>query len=241
MAFDRVTVLADREALARYTADWLLAIAASAGGSMTIALAGGATPRRTYETLAESSHDGRFPWHTAHWFWGDERCVPRDDPRSNYRMVSDALLSRVAVPAANVHPVPTASAAPVAAAKAYARELKRHYGADELDPARPFFDVVLLGLGADGHTASLFPGSSALDERKRWVAAVDDAQPEPRVTLTYPLLNSCRHAVFLVAGADKRDMLRRLRRGDAALPAAGIHPSGQLYCFADAAAAGPSA
>jgi len=125
---------------------------------------------------------------------------------------------------------------PDAAAAAYERELKSFYGSDSPDPARPIFDVVLLGLGPDGHTASLFPDSAVLDEHRRWVAAVPDAKSEPRITLTYPALESSRRTAFLVAGREKRAILSRFRAGDEALPAARLRPAGTLVVFADAAA-----
>lgn len=124
------------------------------------------------------------------------------------------------------------------AAAAYERELKSFYGAEQLDPSRPLFDVVLLGLGPDGHTASLFPGTAVLAERERWVAAVLGAKSEARITLTYPALESSRHAAFLVVGGEKRAMLRRLREADETLPASRLHPAGSLCIFADVAAAG---
>ena len=120
------------------------------------------------------------------------------------------------------------------------RVLKSYYGAETLDPARPLFDVMLLGLGPDGHTASLFPGTSLLDERHRWAAEIAGARPEIRITLTYPALESSRHAAFLVAGADKREMLARALAGDQALPAARLRPVGELVWFADTAARAPS-
>ena len=131
-----------------------------------------------------------FPWHRVHLFWGDERFVPHSDARSNFRMAQEALLSHVPIEAANVHPIPTEGTTPDNAARAYERTLKSFYGADELDPARPLFDVTLLGLGEDGHTASLFPKTRALTERERWVVAVTEGVAEPRISLTYPPLEA---------------------------------------------------
>jgi 6-phosphogluconolactonase len=153
-------------------------------------------------------------------------------------MVEEALLSQAPVPAANIHAVPIGDNDPHEAAAAYERSLKAFYGAERLDPSRPLFDVTLLGLGTDGHTASLFPGSSVLQERGKWVAAAIGVMPEPRITLTFPALDSSRHAAFLIAGADKRPMLERLRRADDSLPATGVHPVGTLHIFCDADAAG---
>jgi 6-phosphogluconolactonase len=231
-------ILADPEALARRVADWLLEAATAKDGVFAVALSGGSTPRRLYEYLAGPPYRDRFPWSRTHWFWGDERFVPHDDALSNYRMVREALLSRVPIPAGNIHPIPTEGVGPERAAAAYERELKSFYGAERLDPVRPLFDVTLLGLGPDGHTASLFPGTAVLAERQRWVAAVLGAKSEARITLTYPALESSRHVAFLVVGKEKRQSLERLRRGDDKLPAARLHPSGTLRLFGDAAAAG---
>jgi 6-phosphogluconolactonase len=237
----KLEILADPDALARRVADWLLATATAKDGAFAIALSGGSTPRRLYELLAGPPYRDGFPWSRTHWFWGDERFVPHDDPLSNYRMVRDALLSRAPIPTANIHPVPTEGLSPEAAASAYERELKSFYGAERLDPARPLFDVTLLGLGPDGHTASLFPDTAVLAERERWVAAVVEAKSEARITLTYPALESSRRTAFLVAGEDKRAIFSRLRRGDGALPAARLRPGGELTWFADSAAASAEA
>jgi 6-phosphogluconolactonase len=237
----KLEILADPEALSRRVAEWLIEAATARRGVFSIALSGGSTPRRLYQDLAEAPYRGQFPWSRTHWFWGDERFVPHDDAQSNYRMVREALLARAPIPALNIHPVPTDCASPEAAASAYERELKSFYGAERLDPARPLFDVTLLGLGPDGHTASLFPGTAVLAERERWVAAVIGAKSEARITLTYPALESSRQAAFLVEGEGKRTILERLRRGDDSLPAARLHPVGALCLFADAAAGKPVA
>jgi 6-phosphogluconolactonase len=172
-----------------------------------------------------------------HWFWGDERFVPHDHPDSNFGMTHAALLSRAPVPPENVHAVPTEGLTPEQAAGAYGQMLRDFYGAARLDPTRPLFDVVLLGIGDDGHTASLFPGQPALDETRSWVVAVLDARVEARITLTFPALDSTRDALFLAVGAKKRDLVRRARAGDRALPSARIKPVGTLRWFVDRAAA----
>jgi 6-phosphogluconolactonase len=231
-------ILADPNALARRVADWLLEIAAAKAGVFAVALSGGSTPRLLYERLAGPHYRDAFPWIRTHLFWGDERFVPHDDEQSNYRMVRAALLSRTPIPAANIHPIPTTGISPEAAAAAYERALKSFYGAARLDPTRPLFDVTLLGLGLDGHTASLFPGTEVLAERDRWTAAVVDAKSEARITLTYPALESSRVAAFLVTGQEKRAIFDRFRRGDDSLPAARLRPIGALRLFADEAAAG---
>ena len=237
----RVEIFADAESLARRVADWMLDLATAKDGVISVSLSGGSTPQRLYQLLAGRPYRDNFPWSRTHWFWGDERFVPHDDTLSNYRMVREALLSHAPIPAANIHPVPTEGITPDEAASAYERELKSFYGAEHLEPNRPLFDVTLLGLGPDGHTASLFPNTAVLSERDRWVAAVVGAKSEARITLTYPALESSRNAAFLVAGEEKRAMLARLRGGDDRLPAARLHPTGTLWIFGDAAAAGAAA
>lgn len=234
----KLEIFADRESLARGVADWLLMLATAKNGLFAIALSGGATPRRLYERLAEPPCRDALPWGRMHWFWGDERFVPTNDARSNYRMVYDALLSRVPVPASNIHPIPVDAVSPEAAADAYQQSLQSFYGAPQLDSARPLFEVTLLGLGTDGHTASLFPGSPLLAERQRWVAAAIGMAGEGRITLTYPVLESSRHAAFLVTGAEKRPIFERLYGRDTTLPAARLTPVGTLHWFVDRAAAG---
>jgi 6-phosphogluconolactonase len=234
-------VYADPEALAQHAADWLLAwasaTAAKEGERFSVCLSGGSTPKRLYELLAAPPRRDAFPWARTHWFWGDERFVPPDDKASNYRMVREAMLDRVPVPAANIHPIPTLGVTPEQAAKAYERELQLFHGEEVLDPDRPLFNVVLLGLGTNGHTASLFPGMPVLDERSQWTGTMNDPEAGTRITLTYPALESCREVVFLVAGADKKPMLERVLAGDRALPAARLAPRGALHFFVDRAAA----
>jgi 6-phosphogluconolactonase len=234
----KVEILADPEALSHRAAAWLLELATAKGGVFTICLSGGTTPKKLYERLAEPPYLNTFPWSRTHWFWGDERFVPHDDVLSNYRMVREALLSRAPIPTINIHPIPTEGLSPEVAASVYEGELKTFYGAEHLDLSRPLFDVNLLGLGPDGHTASLFPGNSALAERDKWVCAVIGAKPEARITLTYPVLESSRHAAFLIAGDEKRAIFKRLRHDDDSLPAVRLHPTGTLWVFADANANG---
>lgn len=232
----RVEVLADPAALADRVAAWLLELALAKAGPFSLCLSGGSTPGALYARLAQAPYRDAFPWSRTHLFWGDERFVPPGDPLSNYAMVKAALLDHAPAPPANVHPVPTQDLAPEAAALAYQGELQAFYGADALDPARPLFDVNLLGLGEDGHTASLFPGTAVLEERGAWAAAVIGAKAQARITLTYPALESSRHAAFLVTGAGKAAMLARLLAGDEALPSARLRPVGERVVFSDAAA-----
>jgi 6-phosphogluconolactonase len=232
-----VDVAADANALARRVADWLVDQIAATQGRFALSLSGGSTPKRLYTLLANTPYRERIPWQRLNLFWGDERVVPPDHPDSNYRMAREAMIAHVPIPPDQVHPIPTALSPPEAAI-AYERTLKSFYGAETLDPARPLFNLTLLGLGPDGHTASLFPGTSALDERKAWVVSVVGAKPEPRITLTFPLIESSLAVAFLVAGAEKRAVVTRLRQGDAALPAARVKAAGELRWFLDHAAAG---
>lgn len=163
----------------------------------------------------------------------DWRFVPHDHPDSNYGMARAALLSKVSAPASNVHPIPTEGLTPEQNAADYEKTLRDYYGAEHLDVARPLFDVTLLGIGDDGHTASLLPGQPALEETRRWVVAVPSGRSEPRITLTYPALDSSRDAIFLAVGGRKRSVVRRARRGDCALPAGRIEPVGRLHWFVD--------
>lgn len=232
-----VDIQADGHAVAHRVAEWVLERALATPGRFAWCLSGGSTPKATFGLLASDAFRDRFPWDRTHLFFGDERFVPHDHPDSNYRMAWDAMIAHVPVAESQVHPWQT-DTDPEHAALHYADTLKCFYGTDTLDPATPLFDVTFLGLGEDGHTASLFPGVAALGERTAWTAAVIGAKPEPRLTLTYPVLDSSRVVAFLAAGAGKRAILNRALAGDTALPAVGVQPVGELYWFTDKAAAG---
>jgi len=232
----RIEILENPPALARHVAGWMTEAAAAVAGDFRICLSGGSTPRRLYETLASEEFVTRFPWQRVSWYWGDERFVPYDHPESNYRMAREAMLARASVPAANIHPMPV-DGAPDDAARHYERRLQEDYGATVLDPARPLFDIMLLGLGPDGHTASLIPDEPVLDERKRWVAAVSHGRPEIRITLTYPPIESSRQIAFLVTGEEKAAILSEIHAGGSTVPAARLKPVGELIWFVDRAAA----
>jgi 6-phosphogluconolactonase len=237
LASPEIRTFDNAETLAQSAADWLCQRADASDGAFAISLAGGSTPRRLYECLASPDIASRFPWRRVHWFWGDERFVPHDHRDSNYRMVREALLSRAPVPADNIHAVPTAGLSPEQAAAAYEATLKRFYGADTLAADRPLFGVTLLGVGDDGHTASLFPGQPALREKQRWAVAVVGAKSEARITLTYPVLDSSRDLAFVVTGAEKRQAVARVQAADPTAPAGAIRPVGRLHWFTDRAAA----
>ena len=186
-----VEVLGDPAALARRVAEWMTSLALAACGPFRVSLSGGSTPKALFALLASDDFIKRFPWAQVAWYWGDERFVPPDHPESNYGMTRKAMLDKAPVPPGNIHPVPS-DGTPEEAALRYERTLQAAYGAEVLDPARPLFDITLLGLGPDGHTASLLPGEPVLQERKRWVAAVSHGRPEVRITMTYPVIESSR-------------------------------------------------
>jgi 6-phosphogluconolactonase len=230
-------VLPNPGAAARAAAEWLLERALAVEGAPAFCLAGGNTPRLVYDILADPPLRDRFPWARVHWFFGDERVVPQDSTRSNYHMVRAALFDRAPIPPGNIHPVPTESGNAAEIATAYEAELKQFYGSDRLAANRSLFAATLLGVGNDGHTASLFPGNPVLAERKRWAMDVSDPSvPEPRVTLTIPTLESSGEIAFLVTGAEKNAIVARLAQ-DEELPAARIHPAGRLRWFLDRASA----
>ena len=181
----------------------VLVTAARERGSAAIALAGGRTPRGLYRCLALDHRDDT-PWDRVHVYWSDERDVPHDDDRSNYRMARESLLDHVAVRPERVHPMPTVLGEPGQTAAEYERTLRSRFDAEW-----PRFDLVLLGIGDDGHTASLFPRSPALDEASRWVVATTaPVEPRGRLTLTLPALTHARAIFVVVAGSSKADALR---------------------------------
>ena len=233
----RIEILPNPLALARHVAMWMSKAARAADGPFRVSLSGGSTPKALYGLLASDEFRSRFPWPRVSWYWGDERFVPYDHPDSNYRMTREAMLAKAPVPPENIHPVPT-DGAPEDAARRYERILQDAYGATTLDPQRPLFDITLLGLGPDGHTASLLPGEPVLDERKRWVAAVAHGRPEVRITMTYPAIDSSRRVAFLVAGEEKAAIFSAIRAGDSQVPAAQVRPVGEILWFVDRAAAG---
>jgi 6-phosphogluconolactonase len=236
-AIGRIEILPAAPALARHVAEWMTAAAQAANGPFRVSLSGGSTPKALYALLASNEFRDRFPWQRVSWYWGDERFVPYDHPESNYRMTREAMLSKVPVLPENIHPVPT-DGRPDDAAQRYERTLQQSYGAATFDPARPLFDVTLLGLGADGHTASLLPGEPVLEERKHWTAAVSHGRPEIRITMTYPVIESSRRVAFLVAGKEKAAIFSAIRAGNSRVPAARVRPVGDLTWFVDRAAAG---
>jgi 6-phosphogluconolactonase len=219
--------------------------AVQSAGRFTVVLSGGSTPRGLYELLALDAYKERVPWSKVHLFWGDERCVAPDHPDSNYRMAREALLARISIPVENVHRM-VGEQEPAVAATEYEDELKKFFRVP--DGVLPRFDLILLGLGEDGHTASLFPGSAALAESGRVVVAhyVEKLRTH-RLTLTLPVLNHGAELVFLVSGDNKAEMVKQILAGDRKpppLPAARVRPSsGRLIWMVtqDAAALLPEA
>jgi 6-phosphogluconolactonase len=233
----QIIAVTDAAELATSAADRILARIGANTGRIAICLSGGSSPKQLYQLLATDAYRSRIPWDRIHWFIGDERFVPADNPLNNMAMARRVFLDRCAPPE-NIHPVPTDTANPDEAARHYESELKSFYGTDRLDPARPLFDAVLLGVGPDGHTASLFPGYPAVDEAEHWVVSVPEAHVEPfvpRVTLTLPALGSCREMLFEVAGAAKRAIVTRVLAGEN-LPANRAHAVGETVWLLDNAA-----
>jgi 6-phosphogluconolactonase len=232
-----VITVADPAALAKAAADRIMARIEANPGRAAICLTGGSSPRQLYQLLASDAYRGRIPWDHVHWFIGDERFVPATDPLNNMAMARRIFLDACA-PADNIHRIPTDLADPDQSARQYESELKSYYGAGVLNPARPLFDLVLMGVGPDGHTASLFPDYPAIEETERWVVGVPQAHVEPfvpRVTLTLPALGSCREMLFEVAGAEKRAILTRVLEGEN-LPAGRTYSLGQTLWLVDKAA-----
>jgi len=237
----RVQVFDDAEAVARGAAERFVELgqaAIDARGCLSVGLAGGSTPKRTYELLASEAYREQLNWSKVHIFFGDERCVPPDHSESNYRMANEALISRVSIPPPNVHRINGLGDA-VANASLYEDELRTFF-----NPASwPRFDLVLLGMGDDGHTASLFPGTKALVEPRAWVVANwVEKFGAFRITLTAPAINHAANIAFLVTGATKAERLLEVLRGaldPEKLPSQLIQPlDGSLFWLVDKAAAG---
>ena len=235
-----VQVFDDAEGVARAAAELFARLAREAveeRGAFSVALSGGTTPRRVYELLASDEYKVQAPWPKVHVFFGDERAVPADHAESNYRMANEALLSRVTIPSENVHRIEGLGDA-AANASNYESVMRRFFG----DVDWPRFDLVFLGMGDDGHTASLFPNTAALAEQRTWVAAswVEKFNAW-RITLTANAINAARRVVFLVTGASKVERLREVLNGardPSRLPSQMIRPTdGALQWYVDRAAA----
>lgn len=207
-----IEVLPEPRALADAAARIFIRLTAEAiarQGYFAAALSGGSTPLKMYTLLSEPGYTAQVDWSRVHFFWGDERCVPADHPDSNFHMTRLALLKRVQIPAKNIHRM-LGELEPALAAEKYETELRAFFKSGGF----PSFDLALLGLGEDGHTASLFPGSTALSEKKLWVVAVEHDMPPPplirRITLTLPVINAAREVIFLVSGTGKAELLKQV-------------------------------
>ena len=227
-------ILDDPQALAARAADVIADVLRGCAAPFRLCLSGGSTPRGAYNLLSGRND---LDWDCTELFFGDERFVPHDNADSNYRMARESLLGGGTVHPRALLAMPT-DGTPQSCADAYEEILRQQYGASLLDPAVPLFDLMLLGLGPDGHTASLIPGQLVLQERTRWAAPVPQGRDEVRLTLTYPALESSKLTLFLVAGADKAEAVARVRSGDASLPAGALQPSGDVIWLLDRAAAG---
>jgi 6-phosphogluconolactonase len=222
-------IFADPEELARGAAEYFVARRPE-----TVAVSGGSTPKLMFQILAEQFRE-QVAWNRIHFFWSDERHVPPDHPDSNYRMANEALLSRVPVTKSNVHRVPTENPSAAETAAEYEQTL-----IETTSQSLPQLDLILLGLGGDGHTASIFPGSDVLNETKRLVAApwVEKLKTY-RITMTLPLLNNGASVVFLVSGAEKAQIVKEIFEGPEQYPAQAIKPAhGELIWLLDREAAG---
>ncbi|WP_427161559.1 6-phosphogluconolactonase [Aliinostoc sp. HNIBRCY26] len=231
----KIEVLPDQSALIARSLDLILTkldTAIKQQGRFTIALSGGSTPKPLYEAIAQQ----KLPWDKIHVFWGDERYVPPDHPDSNELMARRAWLDRVDIPAANIHAVPTLDNNPELSATKYEQHLQAFFGSA---PGEfPALDVVLLGMGDDAHTASLFPHTAALTVRDRLIT-VGNKDGNPRITFTYPFINAARSVIFVVAGANKRPALAQVfapQADDSTYPSRLIQPQGELVWLLDAAA-----
>ncbi|HEU5013382.1 MAG TPA: 6-phosphogluconolactonase [Roseiflexaceae bacterium] len=241
MSDSQVTVVRPPQTLADVATQRFVALAKSeitARGRFSVALSGGSTPRAMFKLLASPEYRDAIAWDKVFVFWGDERCVPPDDEESNYRMARETLLDHVPLPAANIFPVPTVGSTPEAAAHAYAETITAFFGSET-----PRFGLVLLGMGPDGHTASLFPGQpEPRAPRDALVIAVHDSPKPPpdRISFTYRLINAANYVLFLVGGADKAATVRQVLEGPrrrADLPSQGVQPEGTLEWLLDEAAA----
>lgn len=234
-----LTIFPDKDAFIAGAAEFMVERAVealAARGRWTVALAGGSTPKPIYQRLAEAGYAQRVDWPRVHVFFGDERCVPPDDSRSNYRMAREALLDHVPLPPENVHRI-RGEDVPALAALAYELEIQRLFRTLSL----PAFDLICLGMGDNGHTASLFPGASSLREQTRWVVPqYVEGMQSWRVTMTARLINAAHHVAFFVEGAGKAEMLQRVLHGPFdpdVLPAQMIQPlDGRLHWLVDAVA-----
>jgi 6-phosphogluconolactonase len=218
----RIRIFADLEALSQAAADFLVSLSRDAlalKGRFAVAFSGGSTPRRFFSLLAASPYREQIAWASMYFFWADERCVSRGHPDSNYKLAYDTLLSKVPIPEENIHRI-KGEKNPKQAAREYEDSLRQFFGTQPF----PVFDLIILGVGVDGHTASLFPGTTAVHERTRIALPVYAEVPKPsRVTLTLPVLNNAAQVLFLASGREKAVVLHEIHEdGNPKLYPAGL-------------------
>ncbi len=234
-----IKILDSTEELRNFAADYILnsiSETLTARNKCSVSLSGGTTPRKIYELLAEKAKKKVVDWKSVHIFWGDERCVPSDDERSNYLMVKKTLLSSIDIPSENIHRI-KGEMEPADSAIEYETEMKKFFSTESI----PSFDLMLLGLGDDTHTASLFPYSAALKEDQRWAVPVSKEDGQSRVTLTLPVINKATTTIFIVSGKNKAEAVYRVFFNSFEpdkYPAQSVKPeSGNLFWFMDSSAA----
>ncbi len=237
-----ISIYPDTETLSQQAAQYIVRVAQesiSAHRRFTLALSGGSTPKKLYGMLAEEPYRSQIDWTLVDIFWSDERCVPPDDMESNYHMAQQVLLSKVPIPANQIHRMPADQTDRHAASYAYTLEMQQAFGSDGV----PNFDLIQLGMGPEGHTASLFPHQASLHEQQRLVMPVVVSKPPPpRLTFTPRLLNAASHVLFLVTGAEKQDAVQAVLEGEYQpdeYPAQIVKPSrGEVTWMLDTAATG---
>jgi 6-phosphogluconolactonase len=236
-----VTIFPDGGQLSVAAAEYIVRVAQESiatHGSFTLALSGGSTPRKLYAMLADEPYRGQIDWALVEIFWSDERCVPADDAESNYHLAQEVMLSKLPIAASQIHRVPADEPDREAASLAYTKEMQRVFGTDGI----PQFDLIQLGMGPEGHTASLFPHQASLTEQQRLIMPVTVPKPPPpRLTFTPPLLNAAIHILFLVTGPDKSEAVQAVLEGPKQpeeYPAQIVQPSdGEVTWMLDKAAA----
>ncbi len=237
----QIAIFDDKHTLSKHAAEYIMRIAKESielRGRFTIALTGGTTPGEAYSLLGSEPIRSQIDWQLVHIFWGDERCVPHTDPESNYYLAQETLFDKVAIPKSQIHPVPADQPDREAASQSYSAEMQSTFGTNEV----PRFDLIHLGMGPEGHTASLFPHQDSLHEEHRLVMPVSVPKPPPdRLTFTPPLLNAARNVLFLVSGSEKADALHAILEGEYQpdeYPAQIVRPTnGEVVWMLDRAAA----
>jgi 6-phosphogluconolactonase len=209
-----IAIYDDKHTLSQHAAEYILRIANESidlHDHFTIALTGGTTPGEVYSLLGSEPFRSQIDWQLVHFFWGDERCVPHNSPESNFYLARETLLQKISLPESQIHPMPADQLDRDAASQAYTVEMQNTFGTNGI----PSFDLIHLGMGPEGHTASLFPHQASLQEKHRLVMPVSVPKPPPdRLTFTPPLLNAARNVLFLVAGSEKADALHAVLEGE---------------------------